>query len=249
MAKVGWRRAVVGLGLSLSGALGAGCGGGGGGGGSKECASWMIDMFGDSGATATLESGALVLRRPGPTDAAPVNGPFNGDDLALSQVGLTGTFDVNVDWEGLQTGGGVWSQIEAGIWWNDPQSGNIYQAAGSVGGNGGEVVIINDPQFTIDQTDLPLTPSALDGARGSFHFIRTAAGASSTTTVNGQAVTAQATAPFPDATYTLFIGIGIGPIANDNDLHDEESIRITRVTVTGGGGTVKSDEFACAALP
>ena len=63
------------------------------------------------------------------------------------------------------------------------------------------------------------------------------------------AATVQATAPFPDATYTLFIGIGIGASSNTNDLHNEESIRITRVTITGGGGTVKSDEFACAALP
>lgn len=268
MVKVGWRSAILGVAANVVVSLGAGCGdgaggssstggaggsscgGSGGGGTGSECASWKIDKDTDTAATATLDSGALVLRRPGPTTMSfPSTSVFNNDDLALSQVGLTGDFDVKVEWEALQTGGGIWSKIEAGVQWIDPSGGYNYQVAGTVGGNGGQAILFNNPQFTLNNTNGPVVASALDGASGSFHLTRTTTGGSSTTTINGQSVTAQATAPLPDGPYTLFIGIGLGAIMSDTDQHNEESIRITRVTVSCGGGTVKSDEFACAALP
>jgi hypothetical protein len=245
MALRGWKDAV--FGLTVIGVLG--CGGGNGTPVSTDCAAWMIERAAESSSTYALESGALVLRRPGPTGPTASLPLYNGDDLAFSQAGLTGDFDVKVEWEGLQTGGGVWSQIEAGVWWNDPVSGNVYQISGSVGGGAGAAVIVNLPQVARNNTNIPVTASALDGASGSFRLTRTATAASSTTTVNGQAAAAPATAALPDATYTLFIGVGIGPNSSDNDQHNEESIRIARVTVSAGGGTVKSDEFACAALP
>src|SRR5262245_54286575 len=122
-----------------------GCGSSNGTPASTECAPWTLKMAPGTMATAGLEGGALVLRRPAPTSTGPNNGLFNGDDLALTQVGLTGAFDVKVEWEALQTGGGVWSQVEAGILWNDPVSGDVIQATGSVGGNGGVAVLLNNP--------------------------------------------------------------------------------------------------------
>jgi hypothetical protein len=54
-------------------------------------------------------------------------------------------------------------------------------------------------------------------------------------------VTAQSTVPFPEQPLTLFLGIddmdGMGM--------GTASIKVTGVTVTGGGGAVHPDDFSC----
>ena len=62
-----------------------------------------------------------------------------------------------------------------------------------------------------------------------------------TTTLNGQSVTAQSTAPFPEQPLTLFLGID----DLDGTGMGTASIKVTGVTITGGGGAVHSDDFSC----
>ena len=230
----------------------AGCGGasGDGGGDDTGCASWKIESGSEYG-TAELADSALVLRTAGLPVRSSNTSPFNGLDLAFSQEGLTGDFDVTISWEELRTGGGLWSRIEGGVWFDDPNSGNgyVYQVVGDIGGSGGMAVVVNQPaDFLLDSFVGP-SAATFEDASGSFHIVRTATGATSTTTMkNGMTATSRSTTPLPDVSYTLFIGIGIGPFSYDEDEHDEASIRITGVTVSGGGGTVKSDDFSCGTL-
>jgi len=84
-------------------------------------------------------------------------------------------------------------------------------------------------------------PASLVGASGSFRFQRTAGILSAITTVNSQSARAESAEPIDQEPFTLFIcigdpdGTGAGPA----------SIKLTDVTVTGGGGVVKWDDFSC----
>ena len=230
--------------------LGAGCGGGsetGGNGDGSGCASWQIDFSDGRHGTAELADGALVLRASGLPARWDQSAPFGGNEIAFKQAGLTGNFDVTITWEDFRTGGGIWSRVQGGVWSTDPSSGYVVQATGSLSGAAAEAMVLNFPTDGVIE-GVYGTPVTLDHASGSFHIVRTAAGATVTTTAIGMTATSQSTVPFPAGSYTLFLGIGYAPVTSDTDQHADESIRITGVTVSGGGGTVKSDDFSCGTL-
>jgi hypothetical protein len=202
------------------------------------CARWVVSADKATSATVEIAGGALLFRRP--QGGEQLFGPFNGADVAVEQAGLTGDFDVKIDWRRFQPGGGAFfngPRASAGVWWTP----DTYQASAGVGTGTGTATIVHGKQFELDT--LPNIPASLVDAAGSFEIQRAAGSVTVTTIVNGQTVTAHSTEPFPEQPLTLYLAIGnlSGP-----DEMGTASVEFTRVTVTGGGGQVKSDDFSCA---
>jgi hypothetical protein len=218
------------------------------------CAHWQVSTVADSAATAVISGGALILTRPGgpaPFDST----PFNGAELALSQPGLQGDFDITVAWGDFQPGGGtpfVGPRVQAGVWFQAPptatgdgsvsQSNPLDHAEGTVGGGTVRASIVHESPTQLTDNPISPTPASLVDASGTFRIQRSGTTCTVTTTLNGQSVAAQSTVPFPEQPLTLFLGIddmdGMGA--------GTASIKVTGVTVTGGGGAVHSDDFSCA---
>lgn len=203
------------------------------------CAGWTVVRSQGSASTATIANGALTLARPAsPKSDHP---SFNGADLALVQSGLTGDFDVAVQWEAFH-GTSVSLQgpaAQVGVWMSN--GGMSSQATGEVGRGSGWATVSHGSQLT--ENALSSVPPAIDGSSGSFRIRRVGGHVTVTTVVSGATAVAESTGDFSDSPLALFIAIG------DDYAHGADtgaaSIRIKRVTVTGGGGAVKSDDFTC----
>jgi hypothetical protein len=207
------------------------------------CAGWQVQTASGDQTTAKIAGGALVLTRPAGTMA--FSGPYNGD-IALTQAGLSGDFDVTVSWQAFAPGDAkpfVGPRFSAGAWWQDP-SGLIYQATGSVGAATGEAAIIHGQQFTINSLDPSPTPASFAGATGSFQIQRTGTSMTVTTTMNAETVSAQSTVPFSEQPLTLVMWMDDTSESGTPSM-SAAGVTITRVQVSGGGGTVKSDDFSC----
>jgi hypothetical protein len=206
------------------------------------CAGWVIERAKGASATAAISNGHLLLARPaGPPDFDAI---YNEADLAVTQSGLTGDFDITVDWQAFSSNSTPFlgPRVEAGVWLPNGNGGVVAQGSAEVGRASGWASIVSASQFTTNS--LNPTPASVDGAAGSFHLQRVGTSLTVTSTVNGEVVTAQSTAPFDYAPLKLFLSIG------DHDVKSPDtgatSIAITKVTVSGGGGGVKSDDFSCA---
>ncbi|HEY4105285.1 MAG TPA: hypothetical protein VGM44_15415 [Polyangiaceae bacterium] len=207
------------------------------------CAGWQVDIAQGDAATAEIQNGKLVLAHPANTVAG--SNDFGGD-IALVQDGLTGDFDVTLNFEDFVPGDAkpfVGPRLVAQVRYHDP-SGSIYSAGGTVGSATGQASVVHQPQFTINSLDPSPAPSSFVGASGSFHIQRASNEITVTTTVNGQTVTAQSTTPFPEQPLTLLFFLDDG---EDAGLMAPQAYgaTVSKVTVVGGGGTVKSDDFSC----
>lgn len=210
------------------------------------CAGWTFDLAKGTLADVTMISGGARFTRPATTSDPSVT-YFNGADVAIEQTGLTGDFDVKVSFKDFVPGKGKSfssPRAEAGVWWHDPATGNIYQAIGLVGGISIGAVVSHGHQFTINY---PPTPAgSLDGASGSFQVTRVGTVVTVKTLVNGQLASAQSelSEPFSEEPLTLFLSLDDEGRAFDDPPQDS-AITFTQVQVTGGGGQVKSEDFSC----
>src|SRR6187399_822917 len=66
------------------------------------CATWKLQSASGATSTITLVDGGIELFRPG--DASNTQTVFNSDDVAISQAGLTGDFDILVTYDHFQPG-------------------------------------------------------------------------------------------------------------------------------------------------
>ncbi len=230
------------------GGSGAGRASSGGAGGARpggpmleSCATWTLETARLATSTITLTDGGLLLFRPG--DASNTQTLYNSSDVAISQSGLTGDFDVLVEYDHFQPGDAqpfFGPQFEAGVWFHDP-SGSIYQASGTVGAADGTLaVIVPDDDTPIHSFD-PIPDSLVD-ASGGIELQRKAGVFTVTVTINGVENSISSSKSYDAGPLVLFIGMGlrgesVGPA--------DASVRITRVTVEGGGGSVLSDTFDC----
>jgi hypothetical protein len=172
------------------------------------------------------------------------SGGYTGSDVAVTQSGLVGDFDVNIEWEGFQPGGSMLLNgaiIGAGLVWQDETQTSYVAGAELRSGTAGARVYVPDGDLELVFLDPTPDPASLIGASGSFRFRRTAGILSTITTVNSQSARAEAVEPIEQEPFTLFISIG-NP---DGSGTGPASLRITDVTVTGGGGVLKSDDFSC----
>ena len=88
-------------------------------------------------------------------------------------------------------------------------------------------------------------PMSFADASGSFRVQRASSMMTVTTTIDGKVVSAQSTESFPEEPLTLRLsmsdsgsGVGTGgPLP--------AGVTVTKVSVDGGGGLVKSDDFSC----
>jgi hypothetical protein len=192
----------------------------------------------------SVSDGALNLERePG---APP---PFfervhNNAELAVAQSGLVGDFDVTIEWEDFQPGGSMLlngPRIGAGLVWQDETSTFYVAHADVMSGTASARVYVPDEDLQIVFLDPTPDPASLVGASGSFRFQRTAGILSTITTVNSQSARAESEQLVEHEPFTLFICIG----DPDESGAGPASIKISGVTVTGGGGVVKSDDFSC----
>jgi hypothetical protein len=208
------------------------------------CAAWDLQIAPNATSTITQTDGGVLLSRPG--DDPTTDPVFNNSDVAISQTGLTGDFDVRVTFEDFQPGDAHPVQgpvLEAGAWIR-ASDGFINQATGVVGAGDGEVAVIvpYDDTPIVALSPLP-ADGALVGASGSIEIIRKDGIFTSTIVVNGVTDTVSSTTPYLGEPMTFFIGIGLlGESQGDADA----SVKVTGVTVTGGGGGVLSDSFDCA---
>lgn len=208
------------------------------------CAPWQVLRSTSTLASVSVSDGALNFERdPG---APP---PFfervhNNAEIAVAQSGLIGDFDVTIEWEGFQPGGSMLLNgpiIGAGLVWQEETRRTYVAHADVRSGTASATVIVPDGDLQLVFLDPTPDPASLMGASGSFRFRRTAGILSTITTVNSQSARAESDEPVEQEPFTLFIcigdpdGTGTGPA----------SIKITDVTVTGGGGVVKSDDFSC----
>jgi hypothetical protein len=222
----------------------AGTGGSGGTSGSgtgattiTSCATWELALAEDTTSSATLTAGGLVLFRPGGSiDSGARN------EVEISQGGLTGDFDVVVTFDSFQQGDTAAFQgmeLKVGIIGTDADRS---AAIGTVGGQTADVSISTDS--TDPRSGLNRAPNAtwLDNASGTFEFAMQGGIVTATTTVKDYMGFDTSAVPFTATTFELFIGITLR--GRDYGRMDS-SVRITSVSVTGGGGNVKSDTFDC----
>jgi hypothetical protein len=198
------------------------------------CAGWLVKTGFAVVGTAAVNNGALVLDR-----SAGVATYDDGPNL--TQPGLTGDFDLTIAWQDFVPGDAtpfIGPRFGAGVFWYDP-SGSVYQASALVGATSGEATIVHGQQFTINQ--LSPSPASLVGASGSFEIQRTGSSMTVTSTINGQTASAQSTEPFPEQPLILTLWMDD---SNSSGMH-EAGVKVTQVTVNGGGGRVKSDDFSC----
>jgi hypothetical protein len=206
------------------------------------CATWELQTAQGATSTITLSDGGLVLLRPG--DATNTATVFNTTDVVVSQAGLSGDFDVVLDFSEFRPGDAiqfVGPEFQMGVYKREA-SGSIYQAVGRVGAGDailGIVIPDEDPQISFFDP----VPATLDDASGSIELARKSGIVTVTITINGVENSISSTTPYDADDLTLFIGIGLygssqGPA--------DASVLVSKVEVEGGGGTVKSDPFTCA---
>lgn len=226
--------------FSAGGTGGAGAvGGGAAAGGATQtvgCADWQIETQYSMQGTATIVGGALELSRP--------VGVKNYDDgPTVTQTGLSGDFDITVTWQDFMPGDskqGGGPTFHAGVFWTTT-GGLVYSGTASLGGGLGEASIVHGQQFT--NNTLPLSTTFFAGASGSFRLQRARGMMTITTTINGQAVTAQSTEPFAEEPlkFSLWMNDNSGSFSSSQ----AAGVTVTGVAVNGGGGLVKSDDFSC----
>lgn len=220
----------------VAGALGGAGAGAGGAMPTVGCAGWQIETRYSMQGTATIVGGALELSRP--------VGVKNYDDgPTVTQLGLSGDFDITVTWRDFMPGDsnlGGGPTFHAGVFWTAP-GGAVYSASGWLGGGLGEASIIHGQQFT--NNPLPLSTTFFAGASGSFRLQRAAGMITVTTTIDGQAVTAQSSEPFSEEPlrFSLWMNDNSGSFSSSQ----AAGVTVTGVAVSGGGGLVKSDDFSC----
>jgi hypothetical protein len=237
------------------GAIGAGAATGGVGGGASGadlggksglehtlgCAKWIVDDPSKSPVTATLGPEGLQLAYP----AGLSSFPATLGDFSLAQDGLSGDFDITVSWQAFVPGDVVpfrGPKFAAGIYWYDP-SGSVYSATGKVGGDNTQASLIHGEQFTINSLSPVEAPAFYEGASGSFRLQRSGSSVTVTSKVNGKSVTASSTEPFPEQPLKLALWFDAETGATAS--MQPSGITITDVRVTGGGGSVKPDDFSC----
>jgi hypothetical protein len=108
-----------------------------------------------------------------------------------------------------------------------------------VGGGLGIASIIHGQQST--NNALPISATFFAGASGSIRLQRSGTTITVTTTIDGQAVSAQSTEPFSEQPLKLSLWM------NDNSGSGARAagVTVTKVSVSGGGGSVKPDDFSC----
>lgn len=235
-------------GAATGGAAGSVSGGGGGGGGGVPnteetlgCAKWIVEQADTLPVQVTSSDDGLVLVYPAGTSSFAA--AFG--DFSLVQEGLSGDFDITVSWKDFVPGDVkpfLGPRFEAGIFWHEP-SGSVYSGTSRVGGGTAEAAVIHGEQFTLNSLSPVEAPAWYEGAAGSFRFQRSSDLLTVTTTVNGKSVTAMSEEPFPEEPLQLALWF-------DSDTRSTKStkpsgVTITGVEVTGGGGSVKSDDFSC----
>jgi hypothetical protein len=208
------------------------------------CAEWGLLSAPGNPTSATVVDGALLLERP--DEAETPSDPFyRFADLAVNQGGLSGDFEITVEWQDFQPGGAVGfvgAQVKAGVWWVGSPGA---QALATVGQGTATAQIVQDDgpeEFNINYLEPRPSTESLVGASGTFHISRSGTFVFVKTTVNGQTVSAASSEPFIEEPLALFLAIGNSDF--DEGMGDA-SIRITNVTVVGGGGLVESDDFSC----
>lgn len=183
----------------------------------EDCATpWSVGVVGEGG--ARVSDGALVLSAVD---------PVRGESVDVSQGPLEGDFEVIVafeDFDPLGPGGFLRADIEP----EDPSAA------------GASAMLQVDPIsfLLVDSGEEDGGIEAQGDHAGSFAFLRT--GSSLTVTAIGidSEVSAEGAFEGP-ANLTLTIGTWGSTYAG------EMSVRITEVTVHGGGGTLATDTFAC----
>jgi hypothetical protein len=226
-----------------SGRGGTGGGSGTGGSGARattltSCATWELALAADTTSSATLTDGGLVLFRPGGSiDSGARN------EVEISQSGLTGDFDVVITFDSFQQGDTASFQgmeLKVGVIGTDAEGSAAF---GTVGGQTADVSI--STESTDPRSGLNRAPNAtwLDNASGTVEFAMQGGIMTATTTVKDYMGFDISAVPFTATTYELVIGITLR--GSDYGKMDS-SVRITSVSVTGGGGSVKSDTFDCA---
>jgi hypothetical protein len=218
----------------LAGMAGASLGGSGGATPTLGCAGWRLKTsFATAGMAAILD-GTLVLGRAA--------GEMTYDEgPTLTQPGLSGDFDLTVSWRDFAPGAsklGSGPTFHAGVFGGTSQ-GEIYSATANVGAGTAEASIIHGAQFTVES--LPANSTFFAGASGSFRLQRAAAMLTVTTTVDEQVVSAQSSEPFAEEPLELRLWMTDGSSLGTQPA----GVTVTRVTVSGGGGTVVSDDFSC----
>ncbi|MEO7038177.1 MAG: hypothetical protein ABI548_29685 [Polyangiaceae bacterium] len=217
-----------------AGSAGAGAGGSGGAAPTLGCAAWQVETGFATTGTATIVGGRLALARPAGSQTY-------DDGPTLTQAGLSGDFDITVSWQAFAPGDskpGIGPAFNAGVFWHEP-SGSIYSAAARVGGGTGQASIVHGKQSTVNS--LPESATLFAGASGSFRLQRAGTSMTVTTTINGQAVSAQSTEPFPEQPLTLSLWMNDSSSSGAQDA----GVTVTQVALSGGGGTVKPDDFSC----
>jgi hypothetical protein len=199
---------------------------------------WEIITAPGSTSTATLVDGALYLVRPG---GPPDDGGYIGTDgVDVVQRGLTGDFDIVVAFEGFvqgDTGERDGPYFTAGVH-KLQDDGSTAIARGTVGGQIAFLAVSIDNMGRSGSVIRAANATWLENASGSLQFRRTGTEMTATVTIGHGSDSRSSPLPFDAEPLSLFIGIGNGGL-------QETSIKITSVTVTGGGGTVKSDSFDC----
>lgn len=205
------------------------------------CATWTLESAYNATSTISLTDGGVLLSRPG--DASNTQSVYNSSDVAISQAGLTGDFDILVQYDHFQPGDAhpFWGPaLEAGVWFHDTD-GSVYQANASVGAGDGRLVV------SVPNDDTPIhsfdpIPDTLVDAAGSIEIARNAGIFTVTLVINGVTNTISSSVPYDAEPLVLFVGIGL---MGQSDGPADSSVRVTRVTVEDGGGTVLSDTFDC----
>jgi hypothetical protein len=202
-----------------------------------------------SPAGVTVSNDGARFARPAAA-VEPLFGYFNGADVAIEQTGLTGDFEVQIAFKDFVPGDGkpfTGPRAQAGVWWQDPASGSISQATGSVGQGSANAVVSHGQQFTLNYLNPTPLAGSLVGASGTFHITRVGATVTVQTIVNGALVSAQSamSEPFSEQPLTLFLSLDDESLAYNDTTTQDSAITFTQVRVTGGGTQVKSDDFSC----
>jgi hypothetical protein len=210
------------------------------------CATWTVER-GDSTSTVELVDGGVVLKLPAGTFTN--YGPFNFADIALSQSGLTGDFDVVISFDQLQPGDEIplaGPRFEAGVW-HHAESGDVTQANGRVGQ---EVATVSTVVWPVPHMGTGMTKSVdhlipddtwLIDASGRIELRREGTTITGTITVEGESVTYTSDEVFDVDPLELYLSLGN---SDEERSTAEASVRITSVMVEGEG--VMSDTFDCA---
>lgn len=204
----------------------------------KGCTVWELGLAPDTESTATLTDGGLVLFHPG---GSPLNESYR-NDIELTQRGLTGDFDVAVAFDSFQQGDtgalkGMMLQVAVS---GADADGSV--AMGMVGAQTADVELSTETVDDRSGLNRAPDPTWLDDASGKIEFSMRDGIITANTLVGDYYGFDTSAVPFDATTFDLWLGIvirgsGVGEL--------DSSVRITSVTITGGGGSVKSDTFDC----